>query len=61
MVGGDQLEVLTHSGKLSEDDINEGAKRWGIYWRDYWDKRGTKEAYEKDYACEVTIPIKDDN
>ena len=61
VVGGDQLEVLTHSAKLSEDDIYEGAKRWGIYWRDYWDKRGTDEAYEKDYACEVTIPIKDDN
>ena len=25
-------------------------------WEDYW-RKGKKEGYEKDWACEVTIPI----
>lgn len=59
VVGGDELEVLTHNGSLNEKDIKEGSERWWEYWKDYWDKRGTKDAYEKDYVCEVTIPVKE--
>ena len=26
-------------------------------WREYWELRGTEDAYSKDYVCEKTIPI----
>jgi hypothetical protein len=31
---------------------------WWSYWRDYWKKRETADALPVDYACEVTIPLK---
>ena len=43
---------------ISEEDIKRLSKKWWDYWKDYYDKRDTEEAYEKDYACEVTIPLK---
>lgn len=57
VVGGNKLEVLTHHGTLSEENIIDGNKKWWEYWSDYWKLRKTKEAYEKDAACEFTIPI----
>lgn len=56
IVGGDRLVVIGNRGEYSEEDIISAAKRWWDYWRKYWLVRGTKEAYRKDYACEVTIP-----
>ena len=56
IAGGDDLAVVGHKGKYTEEEIEEAAKRWWAYWRDYWRLRKTKEAYEKDWACEITIP-----
>ena len=56
IVGGDLIQVVGHKGTYTEEEIDSAVKRWWDYWRDYWRLRGTKDAYEKDYACEVTIP-----
>lgn len=58
VVGGDRLEVLNHQGKINMEDIEKAYQDWWKYWKDYWRLRKTKEAYEKDFACEVTIPIR---
>lgn len=49
--------------KETKDILNKaitdvGYWQWWEYWKDYWQKRGTKDAYKEDYACEVTIPYK---
>lgn len=59
VVGGDKMDVIGSNAKYEESDITELYDKWWEYWRDYWSKRDTPEAYEKDYACEVTIPIRD--
>lgn len=56
VVGGDEIVVVGRSGEYTEEQIIPSIKRWWEYWRDYWRKRNTKEAYDKDWACEVTIP-----
>ena len=60
VVGGDEMEVIGQKGIYTEDDIETGAAKWCTYWKSYWKLRGTKEAYPKDYACEVTIPVSRD-
>ncbi len=57
IAGGDDMRVVTHNGEFTEENIEEASRRWGEYWKDYWLKRGTKEAYERDWACEATIPV----
>ena len=56
IVGGDLIQVVGRKGKYTEEEIDAAVKRWWDYWRDYWHLRETKDAYEKDWACEVTIP-----
>lgn len=56
VVGGDELEIVSHAGVFAEEDIEKAHKRWWEYWEDYWRKGKTKDAYEKDWACEMTIP-----
>lgn len=58
IAGGNELEVVTHSGNLSEEEVEESNKHWWEYWEDYWKLRGSEDAYDEDYGCEVTIPIK---
>ena len=31
------------------------------YWKVYWRLRGTHDAFPKDFACEVTIPVDKEN
>jgi hypothetical protein len=57
IAGGDDLVVVGKKGRYTEEEIENAAKRWWAYWRDYWRLRNTKDAYEKDWACEVTIPV----
>ena len=57
IIGGDHLKL--HGRKeYTDEDIKYLSEKWWEYWKDYWEKRGTKDAYEEDYACEVTIPYK---
>ena len=55
VVGGDEIEVVSHNKVFTEENIEMAHKRWWKYWEDYW-RKGKKEGYEKDWACEVTIP-----
>ncbi len=57
IVGGDEIEVVGKKGKYTEEEIETAYKKWCDYWREYWKLRGTKDAYPKDYVCEVSIPI----
>lgn len=60
VVGGDEIKVVTHNKKFTEENIEAANKRWWRYWEDYW-RKGKKEGYEKDWACEVSIPVDLDN
>ena len=55
-----KYEIIDTEAKdvLSTAVSDVGYWQWWDYWKDYYDKRDTEEAYEKDYACEVTIPLK---
>lgn len=53
-----ELKLLNHTGEIALGDIADLNKKWWEYWRLYWDKRDTDESLPKDYACEVTIPLK---
>ena len=57
VVGGDEIVIAGIKGIYTEEEIETAAGKWGDYWRAYWKVRGTKDAYPKDYACEITIPI----
>ena len=57
IVGGDEIVVLGRKGAYTEEEIETVSRKWWDYWRDYWKLRGTKDAYPKDYACEITIPV----
>ena len=59
IVGGDEIEVVGRKGNYTEEEIEAASKRWWEYWKDYWRVRKTKDAYPKDYACEITIPVQD--
>lgn len=50
---------FTNQIVIDEEKINERHKLWWIFWRDYWKKRNSDEPYNRDYACEVTIPLEE--
>ena len=56
---GQGVEAIVNA-QSSKEDILKANQDWWKYWEDYWKLRKTNEAYEKDPACELTIPIKDD-
>ena len=58
IAGGDELKLFGYRGLFKENDIKQLSEKWWEYWNDYWKKRGTESAYDKDYACEVTIPVR---
>ncbi len=61
VAGGDELAVVGRKGRYTPEEIVAGVKRWWAYWRDYWRLRRTKDAYEKDWVCEATIPVDRDH
>ena len=60
VVGGDEIKKKKKKGQYTEEEIETASRKWWNYWKDYWKARGTKGAYPKDYACEITIPVKED-
>lgn len=60
VVGEDEVAVVGEKGRYTEEEIETAARKWGEYWRTYWKLRGTDQAYEADFACEATIPIRGD-
>jgi len=57
-IRAEQMQVLSHDGKLDAKLIKEKSSKWWTYWGEYWDCRETDSPMPQDYACEVTIPIK---
>ncbi len=58
IIGGDVCKIFGSKDDYTDEEIKAASKKWWDYWKDYWNKRKTKEAYDEDYACEVTIPYK---
>ncbi len=59
VVRAEEMTVLSSSGALTSAQVEASSAAWWKYWREYWDRRDTDAPMPKDYACEVTIPIKD--
>jgi len=59
VAGGDEIRVVGRNRRYSEEDIETASRKWWDYWREYWKLRGTKDAYPEDYACEITIPVRE--
>lgn len=59
IVRAKQLVVISSGGELTPEKIIEASAAWWQYWKDYWKRRDTENPLPKDYACEVTIPLKD--
>lgn len=57
-ISADTLKLHSHGGEMRLEEVPLLYKEWWEYWRLYHDKRDTKNPMPKDYACEVTIPIK---
>ena len=60
IVGGDEIEIAGKKGIYTEEEIELLSRKWWKYWKEYWKLRGTKDAYPKDYACEISIPAGED-
>lgn len=59
-VASDEIRLLTKVGQVELDRIPSVHSEWWAYWRKYWDLINTRDALPKDYACEVTIPLKNE-
>lgn len=57
-VSADEIKLLTKDGDVELNQIPSLHSQWWTYWRKYWDLINTENALPKDYACEVTIPLK---
>ena len=57
-VASKEIRLLSREGEVAVTDIAEINQKWWEYWRMYWDKKDTSDELPKDYACEVTIPLK---
>ena len=60
IVAGDTMGLHTSRGLVPVDEVEEMSRKWWVYWKEYWRRRGSDEPLPKDCACEVTIPIKGD-
>jgi hypothetical protein len=56
-VRANDLTVISSSGEMSPEQIQQAAEKWWAYWREYWNRRESDAPLPKDYACEVTIPL----
>ncbi|MEK4978156.1 hypothetical protein [Bacillus sp. FSL K6-6540] len=57
----EELRIINRTGDINVDDIEELVSNWWAYWKEYWRLKGTDNELPKDYACEVTIPLKADH
>jgi hypothetical protein len=58
LVAARAVELIGLAGEIPLTDVPGMAQRWWEYWREYWRRKDGPEALPQDYACEVTIPIK---
>jgi len=55
---GRELKVFNSQGELSPDGVRSASEQWWEYWKRYWQQKDGPTPMPKDYACEVTIPLK---
>ena len=53
-----EVRPVLMSGEVQLSSIASLHNEWWSYWREYWKRRGTADALPKDFACEITIPGK---
>ena len=58
IVAGDTMELHTSRGLMQIDQVEEMSARWWAYWKEYWKLKRSDNPLPRDYACEVTIPLK---
>lgn len=51
-----ELEIVSHHGLVSLEEIDSIHAQWWRYWREYWKRKDSSSPLPRDYACEVTIP-----
>lgn len=56
IASGLEIHVIGNKGEYTSEELIDASEKWWEYWKEYWQKRDTDEAFERDYACEVTIP-----
>ena len=54
-----EMSSFTSHEELNPELILRKSDQWWEYWREYWKRRDSIAAMPKDYACEVTIPLKE--
>lgn len=58
MVRAEAMSVISSAGELTGDAICTAVAQWWEYWREYWNRIDSESPMPKDYACEVTLPLK---
>jgi hypothetical protein len=53
-----EVRPVLMTGEIELSTVASLHSAWWSYWGDYWSKRDTAEPFPKDFACEVTIPLK---
>jgi len=57
-VAAQSFTVKDVQGPIALAEIQSMHDAWWEYWRDYWRRLSSGDPLPKDYACEVTIPLK---
>ena len=57
-VAAREVQLVAFAGEIPLADVADMSRRWWEYWHEYWRRKDTPEPLPEDYACEVTIPIK---
>ena len=57
-VASEEIKIISHTETIELDQIPKLNSEWWVYWKRYWDLKKTENALPKDFACEVTTPMK---
>lgn len=58
VIVADSMDIYSHTGEITLDEIVTYHQAWWDYWKKYWDVKDTPEALPYDALCEITIPVK---
>lgn len=58
VIVADSMDIYSHAGEITLDEIVACHQLWWEYWKKYWDVKDTPEALPYDALCEMTIPVK---
>lgn len=57
-VASEKMYLLTKEDYIELDQIPSLHSDWWAYWKKYWDLKNSENALPKDFACEITLPLK---